>query len=889
MTAEEKKADIAKNKAIALQKIKDYWPDIEQSGIDAIMANIQAETSFLSTNTMEGGPSWKNNRSNKALSSINGNMDDWAKTNNYTEDEAEVAYNKLTDVQKNGVRYQADENKEGGGYGALQITVNNYGLESRSDTLDKISKTLIDPKTNKPYTDFNTGVKPGLAEGDFSLGLDLSFSYYKNEHHKPWTTGDGGSFDLNNISGHELRYNKGGINRFELTGQKDADGNALKNPKPPKHVSNAFGSYNTGVDTSEDSSQESELDTKWKRDLLEEVKSTINEGDGRQYSNKDLLAFSDVIDGMSYEEAKNQFGIETDEEGDGFSINIGQQTLQSQVNLVETEVKTADVKTRLQAVINDSNSTIEEVEAAKQNIIDLDSNLEGLKDRLENQGTGSSPILDSLIPINPNDPRAQSEQANTAFVTGGSSSLIDQINSNLDARYGEQDVDDEGVVVNAIGNEREADGDTSVEEESTGVNTPYEFDVREAKTLGLMYDENGQTYDPEQLENMMIKPEGLMDYEQYSVWNEQQIADPNASFEEFQGLSEEDYTALLDENSVNESEDSNNTDNEYFDLRGEGAFEESFLDKLGGISSLIGLATGAIGLGAALKDVDIPKDPKLGPAFQQRLSESKRLAQQGLTPSELAKAHNDLDSSYATGIENIVRGSAGNRAQFMAGLGGLDVARQSALMDIAVADAGMQRQNQQKYDSMMMVNEQYEAGRQAKYQDAQFAQDTAKQAAGAALAGTSMSMIANAIGDRHLNRYNKMKTEKLMMDMGYKATKDGKSGQKQLGTDENGDKMQTSFTLPDQTPNLLSGSDQAVNTQAQGINPQNKGTNPQAQVFNSPIIQPSYPNINQGAQPFQNPNDIASSLGGSTTSGLINYSNENQVGNLGQNLYDIFK
>lgn len=344
------------------------------------------------------------------------------------------------------------------------------------------------------------------------------------------------------------------------------------------------------------------------------------------------------------------------------------------------------------------------------------------------------------------------------------------------------------------------------------------------------------------------------------------------------------------------STDASSESDEYFDLRGEGAFEESFLDKLGGVSSLIGLATGAIGLGAALKDVDIPKDPKLGPAFQQRLSESKRLAQQGLTPSELAKAHNDLDSSYATGIENIVRGSAGNRAQFMAGLGGLDVARQSALMDIAVADAGMQRQNQEKYDSMMMVNEQYEAGRQAKYQDAKFAQDTAKQAAGAALAGTSMSMIANAIGDRHLNRYNKMKTEKLMMDMGYKATKDGKSGQKQLGTDENGDKIQTSFSLNNlpggdnyEDPNLLSAPDQAVNTKAQGTNPQAQGINPQAQVFNSPIIQPSYPNINQGAQPFQNPNDIASSLGGSTTSGLINYSNENQVGNLGQNLYDIFK
>ena len=248
-------------------------------------------------------------------------------------------------------------------------------------------------------------------------------------------------------------------------------------------------------------------------------------------------------------------------------------------------------------------------------------------------------------------------------------------------------------------------------------------------------------------------------------------------------------------------------------------FEETFLDKIGGVSSLIGLATGVVGLGQALKEVDIPKDPKLGPAFQQRLAESKRMAQQGLTPSELAKAHNELDSSYATGIENIVRGSAGNRAQFMAGLGGLDVARQSALMDIAVADAQMQRQNQEKYDSMMMINEQWEAARQAKYQDAKFQQDTARQAAGAALAGSSISMIADAIGSRQANRYNKMKTEQLMMQMGYKADKKGKSGQPKVGTDENGNDIQTSFSLEDlpggdnyEVPGLLDGSDQAALT-----------------------------------------------------------------------------
>ena len=268
---------------------------------------------------------------------------------------------------------------------------------------------------------------------------------------------------------------------------------------------------------------------------------------------------------------------------------------------------------------------------------------------------------------------------------------------------------------------------------------------------------------------------------------------------------------------------------QYFDLRGDtsGLGEESFLDKIGGLSSLIGLATGAMGLGQALKDVDIPKDPKLGPAFQQRLEESKRLAQQGLTPSELAKAHNDLDSSYATGIENIVRGSAGNRAQFLAGLGGLDVARQSALMDIAVADAGMQRQNQEKYDKMMMVNEQYEAARTSKHDQAKYEQDMATKSAGAALAGSALSMVNENIGNRQLNRYNKMKTEKLMRDMGYRNDSNGNSTEQQLGVDpKTGKKVQTSFTLPGDdsyvAPNLLSADEQVINTEVENAEKTNE-------------------------------------------------------------------
>ena len=324
-----------------------------------------------------------------------------------------------------------------------------------------------------------------------------------------------------------------------------------------------------------------------------------------------------------------------------------------------------------------------------------------------------------------------------------------------------------------------------------------------------VFDSEGNMYDANNLPAFLDNSNLLSkeDYDNYTGW---QGDNPDGTFEEWNQLPAAKETEK-------DTETTETTDDTYFDLRGEGGIgEESFLDKVGGLSSLIGLATGAIGLGQALKDVDIPKDPKLGPAFQQRLEESKRMAQQGLTPSELAKAHNELDSSYATGIENIVRGSAGNRAQFMAGLGGLDVARQSALMDISVADAKMQRENQEKYDGMMLMDEQYSAARQAKYQNAKFEQDSARQSAGAALGGAGISMVSNAINDRQINRFRKIQSQKMLMQMGYKPNKNNNSGQDKIGETDEGEEVQTSFTLPSNfsQSNLLDSDDTSARQKA---------------------------------------------------------------------------
>ena len=105
------------------------------------------------------------------------------------------------------------------------------------------------------------------------------------------------------------------------------------------------------------------------------------------------------------------------------------------------------------------------------------------------------------------------------------------------------------------------------------------------------------------------------------------------------------------------------------------------------------------------------------------------------------------------------------------------------------------------------------------------------------------------------------------MDMGYKSTKDGKSGQDQVGTDVTTGEKVTAFLsrakdkvvgVKNKTLNLLSADDQAINTN----------------ISNQPA------NQNQGN------NLINTSPLNNTSSGLIN-NPDNQV-NLGNQMYDIF-
>ena len=947
-------SNTATNKAIAIKKIKEYFPGINQQGIDAILSNIEIETSFRSDNMIEKKTTWKSNwdrrpasmggTGKKDLKSINENMVTWAKAQGYTNADgtinvaqAEKAFNELSRDEVNGIRYQADPNADwAGGYGALQITVNN-GINPNSDLSGRVD-SLGKVATNLGLTNLDD-MKKRLGKGDsqaFALGLDISLAHYRDI--------DGWTVDmLNNTTGEGLRYGGDGV----VGGGQAINAHESKDKEHPVRIFAKYKAGNEAYELKNDIDESKSWDNKAKNNPLTTEEITAFEeqidnfsvqfykdwdaGKFEDTDNDDLGTlfieqFNEQVLGLGlpqsdqlnadYERLKNHpdYKGKSEEEVKNLLIAKNQKQVADQARrganqtpyiyngfegIDEMTVEQLGKLENMQALFEERVSgeeyaeKIQKITTGSKNgslwwtagVVDT-----GFEEMFEEIHGGTSifgkqyqegfaslkvqGVKTAIQQINPaknklkNNPLVKKDQHNQPMVS----------DEDLDALYAEilekhnlmDDVRAGKATTEELITEVVLDGSSDLIEDNTDEEVVSQI-IQDVENETIEADKKAALEEGEEAlkerEDKLLKEFGAYKDDQGNIVSEDYITkqDKELSFEQWSKKypdgTKEDYQAMLDEIDL-EEQDKGKT---YFDLRGEAAFEESFLDKMGGLSSLIGLATGALGLGSALKDVDIPKDPKLGPAFQQRLEESKRMAQQGLTPSELAKAHNDLDSSYAIGIDNIVRGSAGNRAQFMAGLGGLDVARQSALMDIAVADAQMQRQNQEKYDSMMLMNEQYEAARQAKYQDAQFKQDSARQAAGAALVGNSIAMISDAIGSRQLNRYNKMKTEKLLMDMGYKSDKDGESGQDQVGTDDKGKKLQTKWgAKANESLNLLNADDQAVNT--------NVSNQPNTEI-----------NLRNTSALFSN----SSSVPGSTTSsGLI--SNSNDEVSLGNQMYDIF-
>lgn len=184
-----------------------------------------------------------------------------------------------------------------------------------------------------------------------------------------------------------------------------------------------------------------------------------------------------------------------------------------------------------------------------------------------------------------------------------------------------------------------------------------------------------------------------------------------------------------------------------------------------GVSSLISGVLGGVGLSAALKNPE-PKDmPKLSQAFEEHLRQSRELANQGFSPMEEAKIRTDIDKAYKTGIDNIVRGTAGNRARFLAMSGALDANRSSALLDFAAKDSEMARSNRKEYGELLKYKETFEANKSLSLRSEDLQMQLENKKAGAELAKNAFSEIMDNVNNSRLNSLRETYMEKLINDM----------------------------------------------------------------------------------------------------------------------------
>ena len=174
---------------------------------------------------------------------------------------------------------------------------------------------------------------------------------------------------------------------------------------------------------------------------------------------------------------------------------------------------------------------------------------------------------------------------------------------------------------------------------------------------------------------------------------------------------------------------------------------KGLIDGLGGVPSIIAGVMGARGYKDSMKKINVPDYPELSAAFKQHLYNSEQLAQIGFTPEEERAIRDDIDMAYRTGLDNLVRGTAGDRAKFLAGSGVLDANRSNALIKFAAEDARVKRENQANHTALLKYSEEYNANKSlAKRQEELSMQLQNKKAAGE-FAASAFSYVMDGINN----------------------------------------------------------------------------------------------------------------------------------------------
>ena len=177
-------------------------------------------------------------------------------------------------------------------------------------------------------------------------------------------------------------------------------------------------------------------------------------------------------------------------------------------------------------------------------------------------------------------------------------------------------------------------------------------------------------------------------------------------------------------------------------LKGTLGVAQGVMDAFGGPDALINAVMGKKALAAAMKDVTPMEQAKLSPMFMEHLRETKELSKRGYHPAEEMKIRKGIDTAYQQGLENSIRGTAGDRAKYLAASGIFDSKRTSALLEVASQDALLQRENQKSYSELLTYKENFDATQQEAKRTENLQMQLANKKAASEFAGLT---FANAL------------------------------------------------------------------------------------------------------------------------------------------------
>lgn len=334
-----------------------------------------------------------------------------------------------------------------------------------------------------------------------------------------------------------------------------------------------------------------------------------------------------------------------------------------------------------------------------------------------------------------------------------------------------------------IEEQKRIDEDAILAEEDEGKEKPYVAPEDPAPLgEGLYTDDEGNYWQKGRDGNWRVK------YSQFA--NPDDEFDKARKYGEWQSLEGEKFDAphepslkaidegtagnilkMFETDSDGDGVDDGFTDIETGDERAPFKFESAGLfEKLGGVSSLISALFARKGLKEAMKDIDIPNTPGLSQTFKRYLYESEQLSKSGMDLNEQQAVQQNIDIAYEQGIDNLVRGTGGDRAKFLAGLGVLDTQRQSSLLKAAAVNDEIKRKNRTAYERAMYFKENFEANKATNERNEELQAALAKKAAYGQMGSNALKTIMDNIAAAKMygtgSPYDKMIQMK-MYNMGY--------------------------------------------------------------------------------------------------------------------------